>query len=269
VKLLVLSDLHLETRPDWVWPRVMPEFDTAIVAGDVAGSCAASVEELAAATSLRGKPVIFVPGNHEFYNSILQDNLATGRAAAFGANVHLVARDAVVIHGVRFLGATLWTDYRLFGTAKKSMVQAGHDMPDHGSIRIREGNGSAAHISRFMPWHAAAEHRKDLAFLVDELSRPFAGPTVVVTHHLPSARSISLRFQGSALNPAFASDLEWLIERHRPEFWIHGHTHDSCDYRLGTTRIICNPKGYGPSYLEGRRLQNASFDPQLLIDVTS
>ncbi len=267
MKLLVLSDLHLEAKPNWAWPRTMPEFDVAIVAGDVAGSCLAAVEALRLANPLCDKPVLFVPGNHEFYGHILQDDLAAGRAAASGTNVRLLSRNAVVIDGVRFLGCTLWTDYRLFGTAKKSMILAGQEMPDHSSIRIREGDGPDAHISRFMPWHAAAEHRKDLAFLVDELARPCDGPTVVITHHLPSARSIGVRFQGSSLNPAFASDLEWLIKRHQPELWVHGHTHESCDYKLESTRVICNPKGYGPS--EGRHVQNAAFDPRLVIKVAS
>jgi Icc-related predicted phosphoesterase len=267
VKLLVISDLHLEAMPDWVWPRTLPEFDVAVIAGDIAGSCTASVEALTMAAPLREKPIVFVPGNHEHYHHIIQDDLAEGRTAAAGTNVHLLAGDAVTIHGVRFIGATLWTDYRLFGSAKKSMVLAGQEMPDHAAIRIREGDGPDAHISRFMPWHAAAMHRQDLAFLVEELSALFNGSTAVITHHLPSARSIGVRFQGSALNAAFASDLEWLIDRTRPELWVHGHTHESCDYRLRGTRILCNPKGYGPSYVEGRRVQNASFDPRLIVEI--
>lgn len=27
-------------------------------------------------------------------------------------------------------------------------------------------------------------------------------------------------------------------------WWFHGHTHDSCDYQFGRTRVLCNPFGY-------------------------
>lgn len=123
--------------------------------------------------------------------------------------------------------------------------------------RYREAGG---HISRFMPWLTAAEHRQDLAFLVDELAKPHAGPTVVITHHLPSPGSIAARFAGSALNPTFASDLDWLIREAAPASWIHGHTHEACDYRSFKTRVLCNPMGYNPGKANGFRMD-------LIVDV--
>ena len=170
-------------------------------------------------------------------------------------------RRALAIDGVRFVGATLWTDYALLGSTKASMVLAGHEMNDHHLIRYREAGG---HISRFMPWHARAEHLADLGFIRSVLSAPHDGKTVVCTHHLPSASSIAMRFRGSPLNPAFASNLDQLIIDVSPAVWIHGHTHSTCDYILGRTRVICNPKGY--QRLDRPR-ENGAFDAKLVVEI--
>jgi len=252
MRLWILSDLHAEQSAPVTLPDPEGEFDVAVIAGDVHGSCSAAVEWLAAAPQLQGKPVIFVPGNHEFFGSVLQDNLAAGidAAARTAGRVHLLHRAHLTIGSARFVGCTLWTDYRLLGAPKASMVLAGEELDDHRLIRYREAGG---HISRFMPWLAAAEHRRDLVFLVDELSKPHAGLTVVITHHLPSSASIAARFSGSALNPTFASNLDWLIRETSPDVWIHGHTHEAVDYNAFETRVVCNPAGYRPGRANGFR----------------
>jgi hypothetical protein len=162
-----------------------------VIAGDVAGSCTAAVEALTISAVLRNKPVIFVPVNHDHYGHILQDNLLEWRDAARDAIVNLLSRDTVVIEGVRFLGCTLWTDHRLLGTPKFFMILAGQEMPDHTAIRDRQDAGPHAHISRFMAWHSAAEHRLDLAFLAEQLATSFDGPIVVV----PAIVSITAKLQ--------------------------------------------------------------------------
>ncbi len=81
-----------------------------------------------------------------------------------------------------------------------------------------------------------------------QLEQAFAGPTVVITHHLPALKSIAPRYANDPLNPAFASRLEGVIVRYQPTLWIHGHTHDRCDYELFRTRVVCNPRGYPGEY---------------------
>jgi Icc-related predicted phosphoesterase len=83
--------------------------------------------------------------------------------------------------------------------------------------------------------------------------------TVVVTHHLPHARSVPARFKGDLLNAAYASDLSQVIEEHQPALWVHGHTHDSSDYHVSATRIVCNPRGYED--------ENPRFDAGLVVTV--
>lgn len=264
MRLLVISDLHLEFGP-FKFPSPLPDFDVAVFAGDIGQPISAAIEwmtqQRGEGAALRGWPVIYVPGNHEFYRSEFKANLAEGRAAAELAGIELLFRRAVVVRGVRFVGCILWTDYRIHGTPKPSMVHAGENLNDHRLIRYRQEDG---HYSRFMPWHAAAEHRLDLAFIRRELATPFAGPTVVVTHHAPHPNSIQPRHQGSPLTPAFVSDLGHLIEEFQPEIWIHGHDHGSHDYKVGRTRVLANQAGYPNLY--GDR-ENRGFDPRCVIEI--
>ena len=83
----------------------------------------------------------------------------------------------------------------------------------------------------------------------------------MVTHHLPAMMSIAKRFGNDLLNAAFASRLEDIIEKTRPELWIHGHTHVPCDYELFETRVICNPRGYP------REAQSNEFRADLVVVV--
>ncbi|TCR68181.1 metallophosphoesterase [Bosea sp. BK604] len=263
MRLLAVSDLHLEFGP-FEFPQTMPEYDVAVFAGDIGQPILGAIKWMSRqrqAGPLSEKPIVYVAGNHEFYASELQSNLAEAGQPADEAGIHLLHRRTVIIGQVRFIGCTLWTDYRLLGTPKPSMVFAGQELNDHRLIKYREENG---HISRFMPWHAAAEHRLDLAFIRSELATQHDGPTVVVTHHAPHPRSVQARRQGSALSPAFVSDLGNLIESFQPELWIHGHDHGSHDYRVGRTRIFANQAGY-PS-LHGDR-ENRGFDPSCVIEV--
>ena len=84
---------------------------------------------------------------------------------------------------------------------------------------------------------------------------------VVVTHHLPSWRSVHQRFAGGQLNRFFVHPLDDLVEERKPAVWVHGYTHLSCDYRLGETRVICNPHGYA-GYQE-----NGEFRRGLVLDL--
>lgn len=246
MRLLIISDLHLEFGP-FAFPPDLPEFDVAVFAGDIHQPVIAVIAAIdwldreRDVGALRGRPVVYVPGNHEFYGHEMKASLADGTKAADEAGIHLLNRRSVEIDGVRFIGCILWTDYRLLGTPKPSMVYAGHELNDHTLIRYREESG---HISRFMPWHAAAEHRLDRAFLRGELEKGHPGSTVVVTHHALHPGSVQQRHQGSALSPAFASDLSELIIPYRPALWIHGHDHGCHDYQVGETWIFSNQAGY-------------------------
>jgi predicted phosphodiesterase len=111
----------------------------------------------------------------------------------------------------------------------------------------------------FRPTDARAIHLARVQWLRSQLAEEFIGTTVVVTHHLPHRRSIHPKYAASDLNPGFASDLSNLMGP-PVSLWIHGHTHESLDYMVNGTRVVCNPRGYAPMEL------NESFDPILTVE---
>jgi Icc-related predicted phosphoesterase len=100
-------------------------------------------------------------------------------------------------------------------------------------------------------------------WLQKKLVERHAGPTVVITHHAPSRKSIHSRFSSSLLNACFVSDVEHLLNGRRVCLWVHGHTHDSFDYVLNGTRVVCNPRGYA----DGTRNENWQFDANFSVVV--
>ena len=60
------------------------------------------------------------------------------------------------------------------------------------------------------------------------------------------------------------SDLERLLDGRRVQLWIHGHTHDSFDYCVNGTRVVCNPRGYSKDGVN----ENPLFEPRLVIETT-
>ncbi|MCU0804511.1 MAG: metallophosphoesterase family protein [Burkholderiales bacterium] len=244
MRIRVLSDLHLEDSP---WEAPAAEADVVVLAGDIANG-AAGVEWAKRSFDV---PVLFVAGNHEPFDSAFHETAAAIREAAAGSNVTVLDRDERVIAGVRFLGATLWSDFELDGPAarERALAELPRIAPDFRVVRFGDGLFTA------QDWIAL--HRADRAWLEARLAAPFAGPTVVVTHFLPHPQSIAPRFAGHPFNPGFATDLSHLMGR--AALWMHGHTHTALDYVVGGTRIVCNPRGYPH--------ERTGFRPDLVVEV--
>ena len=253
MKLNIVSDLHLSQAG-----LALPESDAGLVV--LAGDIARPEQAIEWANRL-AKPVLYVPGNHEFYGASIPDTLARLRQLCAGTRIQLLDRDEVRIGNVRFLGATLWTDFQLYGDAqgRASAEEAAlRFMRDFERIHVDE-----ARTERFTPAHSAALFARDAAWLAGKLAESHPGPTVVITHHAPSPRSIHPRFAGSPLNACFVSDAEHLLDGGHAQLWIHGHTHDSFDYGVNGTRVVCNPRGYARDGVN----ENAAFDPTFSVEV--
>lgn len=256
MRIQVLSDVHAEIDPRRAHADVVDlGVDLVVLAGDIdyVGAGVLWAEEIWPNT-----PVIYVLGNHEHYGTQLGEALERAHAAAAGTNVHVLEREAVEIAGVRILGATLWTDLALAGDPARARWQLGQAFTDYRAIEGPDGG-------RLRPADTETMHHETVSWLERQLDEPYAGPTIVVTHHAPSPRSLMQwdEWAGEspwgAMDTAYASDLEWLIARYTPTLWIHGHTHLSGDYRIGGTRIVSNQRGY---YQE-----TSGWDPTLLLDV--
>jgi Icc-related predicted phosphoesterase len=254
MRLQIFSDLHADVSG---LPKieVSPDVDAVIVAGDVYEGAERAFQALRLIVPQQ-IPVVATLGNHEFYGRTMPEEIAHARAVAPLYGVHLLENNAVTLNGVRFVGATLWTDYALFGEGYVSLAMhaAREGLNDHRRITWVKRPWV-----RFRPQDALKLHRESKAYIEAVLATPFAGPTVVVTHHAPHPRSVHPRFANDLLSAAFASDLSATIEAGRPALWIHGHVHDSFDYHIGDTRILCNPRGYGH--------ENAFFNKALLADL--
>jgi predicted phosphodiesterase len=254
MKLNILSDLHLG-QGALPWPR--NDADVVILAGDIGRPA-----EAVAWSARLGKPVLYVPGNHEFYGGSIAETAAQMKALCAGTQVQVLDDDEVQLGGVRFLGSTLWTDFLLFGDGdgRAAAVEEGFRfMRDYQRIQVSEATGTL-----FTPLDAAALHQRHAAWLAHRLAQPHDGPTVVITHHAPSARSIHPRFAHSRLNACFVSDADALVAASGARLWVHGHTHDSFDYVIQDTRVLCNPRGY---FHEGAQ-ENAAFNPHLVVDIS-
>lgn len=254
MKLNILSDLHLGQGG---LDAPCNDSDLVILAGDIARP----KEAVAWACGLN-KPVLYVPGNHEFYGGTIDGTLAELKTLCAGGPVHLLDDEEVIIDGVRFLGSTLWTDFLLFRDPEQrasALEQAQRFVRDYSRIHVDEGRQRA-----FAPADSAARFRLHVEWLADRLAQPHAGPTVVITHHAPSRRSIHPRFEGSLINACFVSDAEYLAGGERVQLWIHGHTHDSFDYDLNGTRVVCNPRGYARDGVNENPLFNPDFTVEMV-----
>jgi predicted phosphodiesterase len=250
MKLNILSDLHLGLG---ALPPPENDADLVVLAGDIARPG----EALSWAAGL-AKPVLYVPGNHEFYGGSIAGTAQELKRLSAGTRIRVLDMEEAVVDGVRFLGATLWTDFRLFGEGEKraaAMREAQRFMRDFSRIRLGE--------APFTPEASAMLFTQHAAWLRGKLAERHAGPTVVITHHAPSPRSIHPRFAGALLNACFVSDADRLVERSGARLWIHGHTHDSFDYLVNDTRVLCNPRGYAKNGVN----ENGSFDPNFVASV--
>lgn len=239
MKIAYASDLHLEhARLRGIKIALDPQdADVIILAGDIDSGDRA----IKWAEQLPGDaPVVYVAGNHEHYNEDIAANLAGLRRKSNNSDrVHFLEVDQITLKGVNFIGATLWTDYRLtedgevpypYAVATKLAKQF---MNDHRLI-----------LDRGRPFHpidAAAHHAVSVGF-IDEATRSSNTPNVVITHHAPSGRSVPDRYKGDPLNAAYASNLEHIIPQ--ADLWIHGHMHEPVNYEVKGTPVLANPGGY-------------------------
>lgn len=253
LRISILSDLHLSQGG---LPLPDTGADIVVLAGDIA-------RPQKAIEWAKGfdQPVIYIAGNHEYYGSSLGATLATLKELARGTNIHVLDQDEITLGGVRFVGATLWTGFNL--SSQQTQRQQAQDqamalLRDFSLIKSDQNPGGL-----FTPQESIDVFERHCAWLATKLVQPFNGPTVVITHHAPSPKSIHPRFEGSLLNNCFVSNAEHLFGTANTPLWIHGHTHDSFDYTIKNTRVVCNPRGYCKDGVN----ENALFDPNLVVEV--
>lgn len=226
MKIQYFSDIHLEFG-SCEFP--VTDADIVIAAGDI-GVDVDAIEWLAQAPG----PVIYVAGNHEYYSGDLALTRKRIERAAADAKVDFLENMRVDLDDVRFLGTTLWTDFNGADTA--IMDEAVRSMNDFNYI---ENDGTP-----LRPEDLVAIHEDSLAWLEVQLAAAHNGKTVVVTHHAPSMKSWAGESETDVRRYAYCNDLSGLLRKYPVDLWVHGHIHRVSDYRLGGTRVVCNPRGY-------------------------
>lgn len=253
VKLWILSDLHLETLP---YPENFrpepPFFDVLVAAGDIwegdPGRGFAVLRRLAG-----NKPVVCVMGNHEHWNGVVHEGSALARILAERVGVTLLDGTRAIHAGCQFVGATLWSDYRLAG-------QLDPDTPTGEPINVAHDDHGSSHLITI--GDAAALHRRARAALAARIAgSDDTLPLVVVTHHAPHPECIALARRHTWTAGNSASNLSTLTDAGRVALWVHGHVHHSLDLiRPGGTQIVCNPAG--------PRFTNPAFDDARIVEIT-
>ena len=236
MKIRVLSDLHMEfTRYKPAHLESVGE-DLVVLAGDV-GIGTEGIEWAKAAFA--GRRVIYVLGNHEFYEHDWNNLLVNARKAAQGSNVVFLENDFVDVGGLRILGCTLWTDFKARGAKhfEKSSELARRAMNDYLAIR-----NTALKRMAILPSDTVQRCEDSYRWLranIEGANRPL----LVVTHHAPTMYGLNPRFLHNPLNPAFHNAFDQLLV---PPVvaWIYGHNHYSFDQEVQGVRLLSNQRGY-------------------------
>jgi len=264
-----MSDLHLEAQP---FRHHLPGGDVLIIAGDL---CHASALDPARTDPYSVKQrdrvlrlieeatkafahVLLVAGNHEHYGSVLEDTVPLLRK--YLASLIVLDDEVIEIDGLRFFGTTLWTN--LAGRDEGASERIRRGMGEYFFAKMRRAidNGEIA-TTKLLPADTLAAHDRS----VNALRRLAAKPerqTVVITHHAPSLAGLNPLHKGNGLDGAFASELDDIIAgMTNTPFWVHGHTHIRKKYRIGSTTVLANCRGF-----EGKDLSARGFSPDCYFD---
>ncbi|MCJ8153004.1 metallophosphoesterase [Chryseobacterium sp. SSA4.19] len=248
MRIQIISDLHQEFG---VVDLSFDKADVVVLAGDI-NLGTKGTEWIKA--KIPGKPVIYVLGNHEYYKGSYPKTLNKIKEAAKDSDVFVLEDSFVDIDGIRFHGATLWTDFSIFGDPRYYGAVCQNAMNDYKKIRRDPSYSKIRSVDIFKI------HQMSKVWLQESLENSKGTKNIVVTHHAPSIQSSPEHLRKDPVTSAYASDLEDFIREYQPLYWIHGHIHTPCRYKIGETEIICNPHGYIDEKYNG-------FEKELIIEI--
>jgi Icc-related predicted phosphoesterase len=246
MKIQIGSDFHTE-----FWKGNTSRFptivgDILVLAGDICTF--QSLAMLVAWLETVKVPVIYVLGNHEYYHADIEAQFYNvSNAMLHLDHVHILENHSVEVFGTTFIGSTLWTN-----------------LSPNDELIIKRSMADMNVISGLTPNEWNRLHHKAYGYIKLALWNTRGKDRVVVTHHSPSYKSCAPRWKGDGLNAGFHNSMEELIMDESPNLWIHGHTHDSMDYMIRDTRIICNPMGY-PN--ENKNRTPGGYEPEKVFEI--
>ena len=197
--------------------------------------------------------VLYVMGNHEHYHGDYRDTLGNLRSRLnYLSNLHILDKEQIAIRDTIFIGGTLWTDMNkedpITLLQMKGMMNDFRCVKNGNRVTIFKDEDGKFHKreSRFSPEDAVEDHKEMLAYVRMMIEGKWDQKFVVVGHHAPSKQSTHPRYKEELImNGGYSSDLsEFIMDHPQIKLWTHGHTHEDFDYMIGSTRIVCNPRGY-------------------------
>lgn len=278
MKIRLISDVHLEFG-SFDLPVIEGEKDQVLcIAGDLnpafclheKDKADKSTEAFFKTLQHRFKNIIYVSGNHEYYYGDVAKDDQKFKDISDNYGVVFLQGESIVIDGVTFIGATLWTDFD--NQDPITMMEANRCMNDYNCIKdssaVNRNDNYETYsweLHRFTANRALYIHDAHRKIIFEEIQiarlRDPEAKVVVMTHHAPHSLSIHENYRFSALNGAYYTDLEHELITYRPNLWMHGHVHNNFDYKIEETRIVCNPRGYH-QYEE-----NQEFNPEMILEV--
>lgn len=285
MKIKVVSDAHLEFS-NLVIPNDQ-DYDVLILSGDIMiaeylhdfpapdpyeyGAMEKYSHRMEAADRFRAfltqvnndfPKVVYVAGNHELYGGKFHAGIDyLYEECEKYPNIFFLERDYVIIDDVAFIGGTMWTDCNKMDHMTMYMLK--NSMNDYRMIK----NDKAGYRKLF-PEDTITRHNMTLNYFkktIKELKNDGINKFVMVTHHSPSHLSVHPKYSSdSEMNGGYHSDLsEFILDNPEIILFTHGHTHDPFDYMIGTTRIVCNPRGYESSNYS----ENTGWNPNILLEI--
>ena len=258
MRINIVSDIHLEFGPIEI--KNTEGADALILSGDI---CVAADLTHKDVNDKRSRVihdffemccneydnVIYIVGNHEHYNGDFQRTIPHLKMylQSYLENLHILDKSVVTINDVTFIGGTLWTDMN------KEDPSTLYSMKGMMNDFIKVANGKIDNrgkpykvINRLTPDDVVVDHKEMLEYIRTVVKGKYDQKFVVVGHHAPSKLSTKPKYQDDyIMNGAYSSDLsEFILDYPQIKMWTHGHTHDNFDYLVGSTRVVCNPRGY-------------------------
>jgi Icc-related predicted phosphoesterase len=275
MKIALASDIHLEFGD--INLQNTENADVLILGGDICvtkdigrpdphsfmeGSRSSRIVDFFKRCSFQFPHVVYIMGNHEHYHgdfatsaniikSMLESNMLS--------NVYLLDKEIKKISDVTFIGGTLWTDMNkedemTLRSMSRMMndfrcVENSNRVVNYRAFEDKENPDKPTFKTKpatFSPEDAVEDHKKMLGYIQNIIEGKHDEKFVVVGHHAPSRASTHPRYKNETLmNGGYSSSLDdYIIDHPQIKLWTHGHTHEDFDYMIGSTRIVCNPRGY-------------------------
>ena len=266
LRIRTLSDLHFEFHADegkgFVEAQDPRGVDLVILAGDITKMRLGFYKMLKLFRDrFPAAEIVWTHGNHEMHESDRKTVVRTSKdAISHLKGVHWLDCDVIEVKGHRILGTPLWFSRK--PAPQHPLLLSTDEEWARGVIRTVTEKG--IHDQVYCDFEAIEnldtwvyeENGRAVRFLYDNMREG----DIVVTHFLPTQKSVAQRFKGALSNCWFVSDVEQLIKERKPALVIHGHTHDSFDYMIGSTRILSNPFGYVPQALNQAFIENLNIE---------